>query len=365
MEIRRLKFSEFDKLIEAIRRLWNPNHVYCRNTELLKYMVYNTPYRKEFCGNDEDTTEYVAFDGDKIVAIYGLIPLEGNVFGTTVMSGTATILKADPQYNCVGVSILQQGLKFKPDVFVGLGMNTKVMRLYNILGWDMFNDMPRWIWSNNFNKLKSVFNIPNYSNINCLDREKFNYILSDTVYINHINENKWNNFYNDEFAPKTIGVKKDYKYLKWRYINYPFFDYKLLGIKDENGNYKGLAVYRIEKILDGQYNIGRILEFIYTDIDYGIKLAAKLQTIKEDILFWDFYCLSSITALALERCGFIRMDSDEKKRFIPTRFQPIDYEVMNIKGGIMLSKKVKNLMNLVCDKQLYITIGDGDQDRPN
>ena len=84
MQIRLLKISEFDKLIDAIRKSWNPNHVYCRNPELLKYMVYNTPYRKDFCGNDEETTYFVMINKNKIIGYSGFIPLEGNLFGKTV-----------------------------------------------------------------------------------------------------------------------------------------------------------------------------------------------------------------------------------------------------------------------------------------
>lgn len=249
MELRLLKITEFDKLLNAIKNLWNPNHIYCRNPELLRYMIYNTPYRKDFCGNNEETTEYVAVDGDKIVAIYGLIPLEGNVLGNTVMSGTATILKADPSYHCVGISLLQQCLKYKPDIFIVLGMNTKVMKLYNILGWDMFDDMPRWIWTDKFDKLKSVLKVPDYSNLNCLKNKKCNYdnfILSDVVYINYIEKNKWDVFYQNEFAPKTIGVKKDYKYLKWRYIDYLFLIIKYLELKIKMGIIKVLLFIELK-----------------------------------------------------------------------------------------------------------------------
>lgn len=366
MEIRLLKISEFDKLIDAIRELWNPNHVYCRNPELLKYLVYNTPYRKNFTANDEDTTYFAILDGDKIIGLLGFIPLEGNIFGTPVSASTGTILKTDKQdYKFIGLDLLQESFKSDPCLHIGIGMNNRVIKLYKALGWYSFDDFPRWIWTENYNNLQKVFNIPESSNLNILNNKFDNKVFADEEFVNNLEEVKWNNFYNKVFAPKTVGVKRDYKFLKWRYIDYPFFDYKLLVIKDRLGQYKGLAVYRIENILDGQYRLGRILEFIYDDIDYGIKLAAKLQTIAKNILFWDFYCLSSITALALERCGFIRLDSDESKKYIPTRFQPVDYEIMNIKGAFRLNDKAKKLINLVTDQQWYVTKGDADQDRPN
>lgn len=366
MEIRLLKISEFDKLIDAIRQLWNPNHVYCRNPELLKYLVYNTPYRENFCGSNENTSFFIIVDANKIVGLHGFIPLEGNILGKSVPASTATILKIDKQnYKFIGIDLLHETFKSNPYIHLGVGINSRVKRLYKALGWYTFDDFPRWIWTENYNNLQKLFNIPEYSNLNILNNKFEKKVSTDVELVDDLEEDKWNDFYNKVFAPQTVGVKRDYKFLKWRYIDYPFFDYKLLVIKDRLGQYKGLAVYRIENILDGQYRLGRILEFIYDDIDYGIKLAAKLQTIANDILFWDFYCLSSITALALERCGFIRLDSNESKKYIPTRFQPIDYEIMNIQGTIRLNDAAKKLVNLVTDQQWYVTKGDADQDRPN
>lgn len=366
MEIRLLKIYEFDRLLEAIHDLWNPNHVYCRNPDLLKYMVYNTPYRKDYCGNDEDTTYYVIFDKDKIIGFSGLIPQEGNLHGKTVTATTGTILKVDSHYKLIGLDLLQAGFKTNQCIHVGLGINSRVKKLYNALGWYTFDDLPRWIWTNNFSKLKKVFNIPDNTNISCLQNNQCsNIIFDDGNFVDFVDKDAWDEFYNKEFAPITIGIKRDYKFLQWRYIDYPFFNYKLIALKDALGNYKGLAVYRIEDILKGKYQIGRILEFIYTDIDYGIQLAAKLQTVDKNILFWDFYCQSSITALALERCGFIRLPANENQKYIPTRFQPIDFEIMNIKGIISLNEGAKKKINLAIDQQWYVTRGDGDQDRPN
>ena len=365
MEIRLLKIDEFDYLIKAIKDLWNENHIYCRNPELLKYLVYYTPYRKDFCQNDIDTTYFVIFNNRDIIGFSGMMPMEGNIFGKTVAASTGTILKVNKKFKFIGIDLIQKALSSEPYIHVGLGMNDRVMKLYKALGWYTFNDLPRWVWTNNYDRLKEVFQIPESSNLNCMANHLYMNDLMNFQFDDIIDEEKWNEFYNVKFAPKTIGIKRDYKFLNWRYISYPFFEYKLLAIKDELGNYKGLVVYRIEEILDGKYQIGRILEFIYEDIDYGIELVKKLQALLDNLLFWDFYCLSSITALALERCGFVRLDSDEKKKYIPTRFQPIDYEIMNIKGAIRLNNKAKKIINMVTDQQWYVTRGDGDQDRPN
>lgn len=365
MEIRLLKINEIDKLLDAIKRLWNPNHVYCRNPELLKYLIYNTPYRKDYCGNDENTSCYVVIDDNKVVGFEGLIPLEGNIFGESVSASTATLLKMDKNYKLAGIDLIETVYKNDPSIHVSIGTNTRALKLFSALGRYTFKDFPRWVWTNKFDELKKIFKIDNNSILNCLNWNiSSNNILPKGSYDSFIEEEKWNKFYNMSFAKRTIGIKRDYKFLKWRYIDYPFFNYKIILLKDVEGNYKGLAVYRIESILDGKYKIGRILEFIYDDIDYGMNLCSKLQN-EEDILFWDFYCLSSITATALEYCGFIRLDRNESNKMIPTRFQPIDFNVMNIMGAIRLSEDAKHKVNLVIDQQWYVTRGDADQDRPN
>lgn len=365
MKVRFFSVSEFNLLLKSIERLWGKNHIYCRNPELLKYMVYNTPYRKQVT-TDDNTTFIGLFDGNKVVGLSGMMPQMANIFGKKVLSTTGTIWIVDKEYKLEGLELLKYLLSFKPGLHVGPGINTKVKKLYKMLKWETFDDFPRWIGTKNVEKLKSSFNIPNKFLLKDLERieqsDSQNYVFDDTI-----NEEKWDEFYNKKFAKKTIGTARDFKFLKWRYVDYPFFDYKLISLTTVEQEYKGLVVYRVENIEIGgnKAHIGRILEIIYDDLNEGIRLVQHMINAENNILFWDFYCLSSVTALALEYIGFRRLPPSENEKYIPTRFHPVDYEVMNIQGTIYIDEKIKKFLKLVVDQQWYVTRGDGDQDRPN
>lgn len=365
MNIRFFKVSEFDLLLKSIENLWSANHIYCRNPELLKYLVYNTPYRKQVT-TDDNTTFLGLFDNNKVVGLSGMMPQMANIFGKKLLSTTGTIWIVDKDYKLDGLELLKYLLSFKPALHVGPGINSKVKKLYKMLNWETFDDFPRWIGTKNFDKLKEYFNLPDDMLLNNIETSR---LLNNSNYIffSNIDEEKWNKFYNKKFAPKTIGTVRDYTFLKWRYIDYPFFDYKLIALSTIEQEYKGLVVYRIENIeISGKnVKIGRILEIIYDDLEAGIRLVQRMVNAEDSILFWDFYCLSSVTSLALEYIGFKRLSYNENKKYIPTRFHPIDYDVMNIQGTIYIDEQIKKSINLVTDQQWYVTRGDGDQDRPN
>lgn len=365
MEIRFFKYDEWDILIHSIEKLWRKNHVYCRNQELLKYLVYNTPYREKITGK-ENTSFVGMFDNNEVIGLVGMIPQEANIFGRRALSNTGTIWIVDDKYKTEGLELLNFVMSHNPVLHIGTGINSRVAKMYKLLKWEVFEDFPRWIGICNKRRVKEIFGL----NENFLldNIKEVSVKLNDVCackFSDVLEENKWNSYYNNNFAIKTIGVARDYKFLKWRYIDYRFFEYKIILICDKNENYRGLAVYRVETINGGHDKISRILEFIYDDLSYGIQLAQKMIFQEPDILFWDFYCLSSITAVALEYIGFVRMPNNESEKYIPTRFQPIDFNEMNIRGTIFIDNHFKKYVNLVTDQQWYVTKGDADQDRPN
>ena len=331
MEIRYFRNDEWDKLLAAIDTLWAHNHIYCRNPELLKYLVYNTPYREKTVG--EGNTSFLGiFDNDEVLGLLGYIPLECNVFGKEYTASTGTIVKVDKEKaNFLGLDLFNKMLENKQTIHLGIGINNRVKKLYSALGYYVFEDLTRWIGTCNHKKLKEVFYDSNSSYmIDYLQELSTNSGQEECVFTDFVDENEWNKFYNEKFSKRTIGISRNYKFLKWRYFDYPFFDYQILAVKNKKNEIEGLAIYRIEEIDHGKYKISRIVEFIYNDIKYGIALAKKMVSNKEEILFWDFYCASAITATALEYIGFKRLPENEKDKYIPTRFQPIDYNNMNI-----------------------------------
>ena len=84
-------------------------------------------------------------------------------------------------------------------------------------------------------------------------------------------------------------------------------------------------------------------------------LANSITVFQKDVLFWDFYCMSGISSWGLENVGFKRKPkwlSD--KIVVPTRFQPLDLECINMMATVYVSEKVKNKLNLTEKGENYI-----------
>ena len=136
-------------------------------------------------------------------------------------------------------------------------------------------------------------------------------------------------------------------------------------VSGQNGNYLGLAVVRKEQILNNEFSIGRILEFISFDAVASVQLANAILDFDKDVLLWDFYCLSDVTAFGLEMSGFQKMPSWDGKIKIPTRYQPLDNNTTKINVAIYIPEEIKELISPIDVSNWYMTKGDSDQDRAN
>lgn len=365
MNVRFFKKAEKDLLLSTINTLWSKNHVYVRKPEVLEHLTLNTPYRTDFCGVENYSFMGMWDEKDKVVGLYGLIPLKVNILGKSYEASTATIWKIDSTSNANGMDFLRYYHERDIAFSVTTGLSWMSMAVYKGLGWYTFDDLPRWVVICDLDA--AVQNLlPVNCNTDVLPLVKANDSMECKykICIDALKEDSWNTYYYEKFAPVSIGVKRDYKFLHWRYEESPVLKYHILTVEDEQRNVHGMAVIRIESILDGTRKIGRILEFISLEAEPSIALANAILNFEPNIVMWDFYCLSCITSFGLEMVGFRRIPQWMDKVIMPTRFQPVDYEHMQINGAIYLTKKLKRKINPTV-QQLYVTKGDADQDRAN
>lgn len=363
MKVRFFAKDEKKLLLDVISKLWAENHIYVRKTEVLEHLTLNTPYREDFCG-DTNYSFMGMWNENGIVGLYGLIPEKANILGHEYPASTATIWKVDSEKGANGMDFLQYFHEKNIALSVTTGLSWMSMAIYKGLGWYTFDDLPRWVAISNLtDALEYLLPIGTDSSILPLAKKVEN-SNNYEIKIDELEQHSWNKFYHEEFAPKYIGVKRDYEFLHWRYMESPILRYHFITIEDEERNVLGLAVIRIESILNGQKKIGRILEFISFESLASIRLANAILQYDEDVIMWDFYCLSNITSYGLEMVGFKRIPQWMDQVVMPTRFQPVDYDHMKINGAIYISKKLRRKINPTV-QQLYVTKGDADQDRAN
>lgn len=367
MEVRFFRKDERAVLLNAINDLWSKNHVYVRKPEVLEHLVLNTPYRSEFAGEDNYSFVGIWNEQNKVVGILGSIPQELNFFGKRKRSSTFSIWYVDKKNakNVNGLDLYEFIDEKEPSMKVAIGLSPEAYKIYGALGWYTIDDFPRWI---GVNKVKETLS-------NLLPDDSTELYLPQTkpvakrktfkVLYDQIDKEKWNHFYDTQFAKRFVGTNRDYTFLEWRYLQSPILQYHTIILTDSNDEYKGLAVIRIESIISGKFKIGRILEFIAVEAEASVELANALINYDKDVLMWDFYCLSSITAFGLEAVGFRRIPDWMDKTMMPTRFQPVDYGHLKLNAAIWLEDKLKSKLQAINSNQWYITKGDADQDRAN
>ena len=363
MEVRFFAKEEKELLLDSISKLWAENHIYVRKPEVLEHLTLHTPYRQEFCG-EENYSFMGMWHENRVVGLYGLIPEKANILGQESLASTDTIWRIDGESGANGFAFLQYIVENNIGFSVTLGLSWMAMAIYKGVGWYTFNDLPRWVV---ICDLQSALHdlLPKETHNCILPLAKVvNTIENYQIKINELKKESWDKFYYEQFAPKYIGIKRDYEFLHWRYIQSPILKYHVITIEDSLQNIHGLAVIRIESILNGQKKIGRILEFIALESLPSIELANAILRYDNEVIMWDFYCLSSLTSYGLEMVGFKRIPQWMDQIIMPTRFQPVDYEHMRINGAIYMSRKLKRKINPTI-QQLYVTKGDADQDRAN
>ncbi len=368
MEIRFFSESETNELQQGINEIWAKNHIFVREEKLLKYMFLDNPSRSSFVDNNHYSFLGAWKDG-QLIGLLGVMPFVLNVYGKEELGCCLTNWIVSPEYRTsgAGLALMKEVQNHQPSIILSLGINENVAKLYRLMRWNVLDDTPRWIGI--VNKDKTVEKMLNgnreplryWNEVQGVEVSK--YTVSEEI---QLNEEKWNAFYWSDFAKKTVGFARNYSFINWRYLKNPFFKYKtLLCVDDKTDNYKGIAIVRIEEVLNGE-KIGRIVEFISSDQDSAVALANAIINLDPDVLFFDFYCFSSVSVWGLEAVGFKKVvKSSNENIVVPSRFQPLDLEVTNLMASMYTTTKFAKKFNIIKDDNWYVTKGDSDQDRPN
>ena len=369
MEVRFFKKSERQLMLDSIEKIWRRNHAYVRMPEVLEHFVLHSPYRAEFAG--EDNYSFLGmWDGDRVVGLRGIIPQRFNVFGKEYLSTTGTIWCTDKSskrkgHPINGLALMESYSDHVIWANVGMGLTDFSYRVNAAMGHYMTRDFPRWVAINRKDDaLKNL--LPENTNPMYLSETRL--IDCDGLLktsIDELDQGKWDEFYFKEFAPLTVGTQRDYRFLHWRYEQSPVLRYRIVTVEDGDGKYLGLAVFRREPILNGRFALGRIVEFICVRADASIVLANAVLKTFPDVLAWDFYCLSSITAFGLETVGFRRIPEWMDQVMMPTRCNPLEYDRLKIRASVFLDERLRNQIDGLAEIPWYITRGDGTQDRAN
>ncbi len=294
---------------------------------------------------------FLAKRGEEITGFFGYRDFSYKVYGEVKNVRAVMNLFADEKYRMAGVGpMLARKVFDTPNYVLVSSYNDAAQKLYRHL-------RPDWREAGDFNryfavlapyKLMEGLNVPHGKEFSSLS-------LRGRIEVGDISKigQEFDDFWQKARARYPVTIERSSEYLKWRYSAHPFFDYQILAARQSEG-LRGFLVYRIEEA-DG-FKIARIIDFVADQSAEVALLQEFLQRAKDaGAQAADFMFSGSLYKEPLGTVGFFDVAGTDFVKF-PIRFNPLSYS--------------KFVINIAYDipaplKDVYLTKGDSDQDRPN
>ena len=329
--VRLCRKDEYDKLVTFLRDHWNPNHVFCRNKEIVEFQ-----HGSAADGNYDFVIAVNNETGD-IHAVLGFI--RSSRYDETDKKPQAVygaLWKArddvqDKESGKLGLAVLSYLLKMFPESdYLTLGLSKDSQSIYEALHFDFGKMNHYYVASKNISDFKICENP--YVDRNAVINDK--YELKDIESVP------------EEFEPFYFP-KKHSEYIRNRYLKHPFYRYKLLGIYTNN-ELLSVWVYRGCGIEDRKCL--RIIDMV-GKLDEIDNINGNIQSFleKNGCEYIDCYNYGIEKEVFL-KIGFNEVEGD---CIIPNYFEPFEKKNVDIHYAAFGKHDA------------VIFKGDGDQDRPN
>lgn len=343
-----------------IRKLWGENHILARNEALFNWQY--SPVQEGV-----PTGFLIAEDAGKPVGCIGRMPIDVHIHGKPLAGTVIALYVVSPDYRgqALGLELLKRAYA-NLDIIITMGINSRVARLYKMLGQHIIPECPRLVARGSLDAVHSTWQLA------CGDEKfpediyaqspSFNRAFSATgqiVKLDLENLQEWDQFWSEKIAPITRGTKRDAKYIKWRYLDHPVFNYDLVMAK-RAGKICGFAGMR-EAPLSSELKALRIVDFIAEDEEAAdILNGAISERVDEKTAFVEHISLGSM-ARYLAPLGLRR----ENSKLFSVYFNPPDLKVTSVMSAFASQTPNLPIREFIDANDCYITISDGDQDRPN
>ena len=314
------------KLQSFISLYYKKNHILSKNTNLLNWF-----YKKNVSYNF-----FLAKKNNEIIGAQGFIPHKKFDKNLTKDAFLAFWCVKKSKNIGVGINLFKKIInKFE---FIGVAqINKRLLGYHKWLGFNV-NKMSHFFYPNRYKKLKFLKN--NYKKI-IFKKKNFNIYNVDKKNILKLKVNK-STFEN--YLPT-----KSKSYLKKKYLENPFYNYKIYFLKQNK--IEVFIVIRKIKIKDTI--IIRIVDFVGNV--QNIKFLGnffKDLLIRSEAEYLDLYNYG-IDEKDLKSCGFI--NRYKSKEVVPNHFEPFE----NLNKDIYCAFKTK------ISKKVCLFKGDGDLERPS
>lgn len=364
MEIRRIKKSEWNKILEFNKKEYNPRHILCNKN------YYDWQFDDVFNSDTENYTSLGLFDKqDNLVGTVGAFPAPCSFLGEAVSCHWVANLMIEKRLRNLGYGyLLLDGVTEGVDVAVDHDINDAAWALFVKSGW-RGADIKRYIGVYNIGVAERIVGRANlglkilpepFSDFGAgWNFEKVGRLGAEV-----------DEFWNEIKEKYPISIERSSKYLNWRFSGNSLVDYHIFLTRRDN-QVTAMAVLRIEVITEGRtkretgIKIGRLVDFISTDEAENYTLLKSVEFCRrQGVALIDFFCTGSYGRESLTRAGFVDSETYPYS-LIPTLLNPID-RIKRTKHNFafkIINKFYKNAdsENL---ENWYTVKSCGDQDRP-
>jgi len=366
--------DEYPRIAGFLNEFWANDHVYVRDKPL-----FDWTFQSAALWPDSGYCFALAEDNSELVGILGGIPFVFNTFGKA-SSGVWIanyVVRPDHRKGSVALQLLSQFRKPSMHAVIASGINPATSAIYRVLRGEVLPYMPRRVAvfpgaTERMAKLLSVA----YPDWPAERTQTLAGALSLKASGNGFSPCgnslpvDWDDKDWPEIAESTIGVARDSRYMTWRYLQHPRFQYRFITIPE--GRRTGLLVWRLETIrrktangLEDVDRIGRIVELLPASPENAQRLLSTcVHAMRAEGAFGaDFYGFHAATNRYLDAAGFVETRNQPDGEHVPSRFQPLDGKGGGILSAMFLTGGGPSFDESSCP--WYWTKSDSDQDRPN
>lgn len=361
IRFRWLRHDEVRLGMETIARLWKKEHVLARDSALFRWQYGH--------GRDAEHLGFLVAEAEEgVVACSGLMVLPYHMQGTPVFGGVGAITVVDPRYReqALGLSLMREADKDLA-IIGSFGINQRIARLFRLQGRHVFS-YPRYVCLTK-KALYERYMASAGGDVNMarVAWEKCGHGTAVSMPSGYAveelcegNMEEWDRAWRNVFAPRLIGVARDAAYLRWRYLEHPRFTYLALVVRNPRGNVCGLTVCRTVPLPDDLCAL-RILDFLPEDDKAGQALAARLmEMVPDQCAYVEHAALGQqwrgLKLLGLDATGAAG---------ISAYTSPPDLAHTDVLSEFMVTHKDYTSQSFAESPLCYMTLADGDQDRPN
>ncbi|MDO8603588.1 MAG: hypothetical protein Q7O04_07065 [Candidatus Omnitrophota bacterium] len=313
-------------------------------------------------------TSLIAVDKEnEIVAHYGELRYALILNNTPVSFAWGVNAYTLPEWRGRGInSTFVNNMINRHDVFGVIGFTSKTASFYRELGFNTFENKRFNRYALNLNeKTFDIVKIIGQDFVKARSLFKpVNFEFSDgNVNVTEISRENIDNFYLNCEYPAAAVTQRDINFLKWRFFDNPYIKYHCIAYVLAN-KILSYAIIRVERLHSTDFYITRIIDLLgIKDYMPEVLCEVVLRAKGSGHIYIDFSSFGSAYGDVLEKHGFSFL-RNEDAGLLPFVTCPVENRLNNEYIGLF-SKKYKNEISRLTEKQIFFTRTDSDRDRLN